>query len=1531
MAKAEVSAQGTSAPVQVNSQLTPPNSIYLSDYANASLNKWPITLTLRDFTKSDYRVRLRITIESQTVRLRTKPSFRPTGMYLNAGIPTQVPYDKLGAYLNPNNLEISGINPSTFSNSQQLPEGFYTFTVEVLDYQRGNVVSNLGRSVAWIVQNDPPLLNLPYEDKLRIQEPQQVQFQWTPRHTASPNSAFETEYIFRLWEIWPADRNPFEVVRTSNPIFEQRTNLNSYFYGPADIQLIPGRSYAWQVQAVSNIGRDLFKNDGKSVVESFQYGDECLPITGLGIEALGPDRIKADWTGDWNHSGYVVKVRESGTTEWTSYATNIETQVLFDLETDTEYEVQVFSKCGVLTGEGSDVLAVRTLAASESNFECGVDPDNPAITNREPIANLQVGDKIEALGFKVRITELSGSGPYNGKGAIEVPLFNLAGVKADLVNIEVNTDKKLIGGFVETTLNPAGPFIVGLGGGDELDEGNADTAEDGTEETPDTDIEVDEVISDVDVDDETGVITVTTEDGETTTIDPDEEGVDENDDGDIVIEDSNGDTWVVGPDGNVSQGQNTGGPSNPNTLPSDANVDFIVNFEKSDQQQYGFDAKSLETLSSYYTQTQVRDNDYWLAWKSVASGRTDKVLAKQSSGDSFNNAIGFKTITGNLPITAASEDLAKNVTVQGTTHQDEQVVQAYVLKETQDDQGETSEEEIILGELNVVSYDKLSQKVVIVPVNGVSAPTASTLSNELNRIYGQAVAEWEVVMAGNYTSEMSLDGLDDEGSSTFSAYSSAMNDFKREYKRNNNIDRDAYYVFLMSGTGSSKLGYMPFKRQYGFIFSDNTNELTKTIAHELGHGAFRLRHTFSNEGYIASQGSTNNLMDYSDGTKLYKHQWDLVHDPENVNTLFEDEEESAMGGEIEWVEFDEFQFSQPMEAQNKAGFLTYLTPTGYPITLPFDAQPTFSGTTNNDELNDLVVNGVLLGFRLGSDLFTSSYGKRNGNWMFKGYKKLGSDNYFYKDENSSGLNSIYTVIVGKYEEENCAINIGLGDYQQDYTAIEGNEEEWQTISAEFSLESISIDYTTAGKDYIDNNCIKEGPGKYFYDLRKDNGYISESELIELSILINNLHESIYDEYVEESIENLGADDLFFYDLGAYNSKESYNNFKEALIEFNTNKSIIKDTFIEIINSENSSSDEALRVLSMMTVHHCETLTAENRIKALKKLNEGVLTGNWFSSNGGEFNVIKLISTTPENQIPTFFDGLRQDDLIADLDKGVNNFFGPNNYTKFIIELSKLFYQYYETNPANEEMLSKLIDEGKIIRWTSIDMTWVQENEYSAYYSGGDLIFKLSTTDWEIGDIPDDTQSSYALADAVTEVGSETEFTFNPFEPVGIFFETQDAANQIGAVAGETYIFPAFYFLWLKNDSDNEKMEQGISDAVLIGSFFYGGAELVLAKNIIRFAIALGQLNINIIGVILDEETRENLKDNGFEDFLIAFDILSIGSEMVSLREGNYQNAVNLINIWSSSKNYMSNFVSETEYDQMDTFINNLDERLNTEE
>jgi hypothetical protein len=99
---------------------------------------------------------------------------------------------------------------------------------------------------------------------------------------------------------------------------------------------------------------------------------------------------------------------------------------------------------------------------------------------------------------------------------------------------------------------------------------------------------------------------------------------------------------------------------------------------------------------------------------------------------------------------------------------------------------------------------------------------------------------------------------------------------------------------LLNGIKSKSglAGYMPLKSQYGFIYSGNID--TRTIAHELGHGAFRLYHTFSDRStYIRSQGTTSNLMDYNNGIHLNKYQWDKIHDPEGGLYLFQDEEEGA--------------------------------------------------------------------------------------------------------------------------------------------------------------------------------------------------------------------------------------------------------------------------------------------------------------------------------------------------------------------------------------------------------------------------------------------------------------------------------------------------------------------------------------------------------------------------------------------------------------------------------------------------------------
>jgi len=96
--------------------------------------------------------------------------------------------------------------------------------------------------------------------------------------------------------------------------------------------------------------------------------------------------------------------------------------------------------------------------------------------------------------------------------------------------------------------------------------------------------------------------------------------------------------------------------------------------------------------------------------------------------------------------------------------------------------------------------------------------------------------------------------------------------------------------------GGDVAGYMPLQRQVGFIY-DNPNLFI--IAHELGHGAFNLRHTFSPENFIAAERTTQNLMDYNGGTELWKHQWEFIRDPQNIWFAWAQEE-----GEGEMVRTD---------------------------------------------------------------------------------------------------------------------------------------------------------------------------------------------------------------------------------------------------------------------------------------------------------------------------------------------------------------------------------------------------------------------------------------------------------------------------------------------------------------------------------------------------------------------------------------------------------------------------------------------------
>ena len=139
-------------------------------------------------------------------------------------------------------------------------------------------------------------------------------------------------------------------------------------------------------------------------------------------------------------------------------------------------------------------------------------------------------------------------------------------------------------------------------------------------------------------------------------------------------------------------------------------------------------------------------------------------------------------------------------------------------------------------------------------------------------------------------------------SGALSAYNSDMKKLIRKVKKLPDYNSDTYYIMLVERSDDQTLGgFMPVNSNFGFVFAkanSGKEQLNRTIAHELAHGAFRLWHTFSSENiYVAQQGSTKNLMDYNGtNSELYKYQWDYIHNPEEgiVKWMVDDEEGEAI-------------------------------------------------------------------------------------------------------------------------------------------------------------------------------------------------------------------------------------------------------------------------------------------------------------------------------------------------------------------------------------------------------------------------------------------------------------------------------------------------------------------------------------------------------------------------------------------------------------------------------------------------------------
>lgn len=984
-------------PTRTVTTMAPPYPTNLDAFVGEAAARLNMQLFVNDATISNYPVKLRLVLRSNSTTIYTNPAYAQQPTYIDGGENYTFTGDELAHLFRIENLIFEGYTKQQYRRTGQLPEGVYQMSFEVYDYYRDFNISSPMPAMMWISLNSPPMLNMPRkESEMTIHGPQNILFNWTAMHSPFSHPNFRPEYTFELWEIYPENMDPYQAVRSTRPVFSTIIEQTSYHYSVNEPQLIPGRRYAWRIRVSDPEGIARFKENGYSEVWSFKYGMLCeTPEPEL--NGVGTKHASIKWSPVQNMDNYTIHYRpkNSSTGDWyTSNTTFLEGKIS-NLRSNTEYVVELSGKCSTQESGRSSRLEFTTDQNLE--FECGNFEQLANIENKEPLPALLPGDRFMAGDFEVEVAQVDGSGgTFSGKGFILVPFFNFIKIEADLSGVQINTDYQMYGGSVSSIYNLSNSLTISTGAVGDFISGSHNDGKLKDLDNPFTDsatvVVNSEGVESVVVSGNTVVITH--EDGSTQEIevgDKDVVAVTAPDGSSIVVDAGSGTVYTDGSKGGQAP---SGGSSGVKGKPDEGPSEFKVSFAPHQSHPYGYDVPGTLNPPNNY-----RNNR---AWISAQTGMLGKLEAQVEGSPS--DSVFFSAESGNMVMIAPGEsDNKKQLMFSGIGHKDEDEIVAWYSKYTEKEDKTLSQENILAGAINLVSYDRKLVELCLVPVNGSACPSAAYVQGELNKIYSSAVVQWSVTNHPNITVELGdgrttvLDNIDKDKRMDYTA---EMKDVIRELKRSDKHDRQVVYLFFLeNGTYKAMEGYMPLKQRFGFVFKEwqNPNELIRTIAHELGHGCFRLRHTFSDENkYKLPQNQTSNLMDYApeegsratlDKTDLYKYQWDYVHDPESMLfSSFEDEEEAMSMREAK---------SRCLMEEDIKNFksLVFYDFDGKPINLEGCVPVAFVAQEESDER----IRGAVALFKLNGELYGPfSFKGKDGKRVFAGYARKGIDLAFIK-------------------------------------------------------------------------------------------------------------------------------------------------------------------------------------------------------------------------------------------------------------------------------------------------------------------------------------------------------------------------------------------------------------------------------------------------------------------------------------------------------------------------------------------------------
>ncbi|NUO02859.1 MAG: fibronectin type III domain-containing protein, partial [Saprospiraceae bacterium] len=853
-----------------------------------------ITLISTD-ARPEYPAILRIKLSGPGFSITTREDYLPSPLVLRRNQPVVLTGVQLQEYFDPSNLNFTGIEPSNLlSGTGMLPEGPVSLCVEVFDYNRffDPAVSNTGCANGFMQLHRPPVLIEP-GGEVTMTPIQQVRFVWQPMH-----AGVNAEYTLEIYENNLAGFSPDLILEATPPIAVVQTVTPFYLYTNLDPVLLPGQDYLVRIRAHDVVGQVTFINDGWSEIYTFHYGSggcsEAQPARDLAASIVAGHRADLSWRspdGLQPDTWFVSYRKQDDLTFGVPVSTEQTVFSLQGLTPATPYEARVCYTCTTPEDRCETVRFTTpgtgcALGATDNySYSCG---DSTAVQppGEVPlVSTLQAGDTVWAGDFLVILSEVSGAGPFRGTGYVSAPFFDQARLRLSFNNIRVNEHCRMVAGHMDVT----GAGLAALDRLNELIDQIMDQLD-----------ELDNILTQVE---EALLIAQEIVDAAATLADYNQARQDAL----AAIAQASAEFPFL-PDSLSQHIQEalecmnsaeteaafsacreqmmaalTAYQAAVNALYQ--NAPFQVQFSGNQQQKYGFDTFSHEVHNDHYTHLSIANQPYHVPWKSALASGTDWVNAQASSG-----LTGISFVNKNralLPRTDSSG--VATVTVTGGTYDGPAGV-VYALH-----RGEDSTDIHIAGQLHIAAYPEKRLNIVLIPVNGATAPEG--VADALKNIFKQAVVRPEISIRSGFQLPEFNGILSDAPSGLFASYNADMRAIIRGFEQISDNEPDTYYIFLVPGCSSpSRLGFMPRGRKHGFVFLNNHTSgqasVARTIAHELAHGAYYLRHTFEQFPGL-SAGSTHNLMDYAVGAHLHKYQWDLIHNPDQDWGIFEEDEDNA--------------------------------------------------------------------------------------------------------------------------------------------------------------------------------------------------------------------------------------------------------------------------------------------------------------------------------------------------------------------------------------------------------------------------------------------------------------------------------------------------------------------------------------------------------------------------------------------------------------------------------------------------------------